>query len=89
MNGRHALLRHRKHDQDAFTVRGPIPGNRFRFPIEEFGLPEREYRVVRRLDGHPDSRMGDNRNSFVGGSRRWGRKTNPRPGQAAEAGFRN
>jgi len=28
----------------------------------------------------PDTRMGDNRNAFVGGSRLWEKKTRPRPG---------
>ena len=28
----------------------------------------------------PDTRMGDNRNAFVGGSRLWEKKTKPRPG---------
>ena len=28
----------------------------------------------------PDTRLGDNRNAFVGGFRLWGRKTKPRPG---------
>jgi predicted NBD/HSP70 family sugar kinase len=37
----------------------------------------------------PDTRMGDNRNAFVGGSRLWEKKTSPRPGEPAEAGFRN
>jgi polyphosphate glucokinase len=28
----------------------------------------------------PDTRLGDNRNAFLGGCRLWGRKTKPRPG---------